>query len=147
MREERWTMKSSSNVEDGRGIERSTDQLSQRADLGNGGKDTQSKNGVPRQNGQSINRLNITIWLSPREAAKKLSCSTDTIERRAIPWQENAVRYKIRFKFLVLDEGGEPTRRYFEPDLEALLVAPNILPMPSRQRLIPRFVRAGSSVT
>lgn len=139
-------MKSSSNDEGAPVIERNADQPCHRTGSANGRTDTLSRNGSSRQNAQSINRLDITIWLSPKEAAKKLSCSTDTIERRAIPWQENAVRYKIRFKLLVLDEGGEPTRRYFEPDLEALLIAPNVLPMPSRRRLIPRFVRAGSAV-
>jgi hypothetical protein len=29
------------------------------------------------------NRIEVTVWLSVKEAAKKLSVSTDTIERRA----------------------------------------------------------------
>jgi len=29
------------------------------------------------------NRIEVTVWLSAKEAAKKLSVSTDTIERRA----------------------------------------------------------------
>ncbi len=140
-------MQSSSNVEGAPVIERNADQSCHRTGSANGRTDTLSRSGSSRQNGQCTNRINVTVWLSAKEAACKLSCSTDTIERRAIPWQENAMRYKIRFKFLVLDEGGEPTRRYFEPDLEALLVAPNVLPMPSRQRLIPRFVRARSPVS
>jgi hypothetical protein len=140
-------MKSSSNVEGAPVIERNAGQPCYGTGSANGGTDTLSRNGSSRQNGQSTNRINVTVWLSAKEAACKLSCSTDTIERRAIPWQENAVRYKIRFKFLVLDEGGEPTRRYFEPDLEALLIAPSVLPMPSRKRLIPRFVRAAPAVT
>ena len=98
------------------------------------------------QNSRSINRICIAVWLSAKEAASKLSCSTDTIERRAIPWQENAVQHKIRFKFLVLDEGAEPTRRYFEADVEALLFTPNVLPAASRRRLISKFVRRASSV-
>ena len=32
-----------------------------------------------------VNRINVTIWLSAKEAAKKLTVSTDTIERRAVP--------------------------------------------------------------
>lgn len=124
------------------------DQLPGRADLASGRKEMPSSNGaLSGQNGRGINRISIAVWLSAKEAAIKLSCSTDTIERRAIPWQENAVRYKIRFKFLVLDEGAEPTRRYFEPDVEALLVPPNILPMSSRRRLTPKFVPRAAPVS
>ena len=70
-------------------------------------------------------RINVAIWLSAKEAAKKLSVSTDTVERRAIAWQDPPERYKVRYKYLVLDEDAQPIRRYYEPDVEAplLLVA------------------------
>src|SRR5712691_11157499 len=54
------------------------------------------------------NRIEVTVWLSAKEAAKKLSVSTDTIERRAIPWQDAGAPYKVRYKLLVLDESAEP---------------------------------------
>ena len=74
-------------------------------------------------------RLFVPVWLSAKEAAKKLSLSTDSIERRAIPWQKEAVEYKIRYKLMQLDRGGEEVRRYSEPDCEAFLREP-----PPRQR-------------
>ena len=86
-----------------------------------------------------VNRINFNVWLSAKEAAKKLSVSTDTIERRAIEWQESPERYKVRYKFLVLDDGAEPVRRYYEPDVEALLCEPKRLPATSRARLTPRY--------
>jgi hypothetical protein len=91
-------------------------------------------------NAQIADRILIIRWLSVRGAAAKIDASTDTIERRAIPWQDTPVAYSIRYKYLVLDEGGERTRRYFEPDLEALIHAPDSLPVGSRPRIIPRYV-------
>lgn len=87
-----------------------------------------------------VNRINVAVWLSAKEAAKKLSVSTDTIERRAIEWQESPERYKVRYKYLVLDQGAEPVRRYYEPDAEALLCDPKQLPTASRARLAPKFL-------
>ncbi len=55
---------------------------------------------------------------------KGRSGSVDTIERRSIPWQEEAVIGKLRFKLLRLGEDTRQERRYFEPDVEALLVRP-----------------------
>ena len=86
------------------------------------------------------NRIEVTVWLSAKEAAKKLSVSTDTIERRAIPWQDASEPYKVRYKYLVLGEGAEPVRRYYEPDVEALLCEPKQLPAASRARLVPKYV-------
>src|ERR1017187_5800388 len=65
------------------------------------------------------NIVYFAVWLSAKEAARKLSVSTDTIERRAIPWQKSAVEYRIRYKLMQLDKGGEEVRRYSEPDCEA----------------------------
>jgi hypothetical protein len=85
-----------------------------------------------------VNRINVTVWLSAKEAAKKLSVSTDTIERRAIPWQDAGEQYKVRYKYLVLDGGAEPVRRYYEPDVEALLCEPKRLSAACRMRLAPK---------
>jgi len=87
-----------------------------------------------------VGRINLNVWLSAKEAAKKLSVSTDTIERRAIPWQDAGEPYKVRYKYLVLSEGAEPVRRYYEPDVEALLCEPKQLPAASRARLVPKYV-------
>lgn len=65
----------------------------------------------------------MNYWLSRKEAAKKVSVSGDTIERRAVPWQGERVPDRIRFKLLRLGEDTRQERRYFEPDVEALLVA------------------------
>jgi hypothetical protein len=85
-----------------------------------------------------VNRVNITVWLSAKEAAKKLSVSTDTIVRRAIPWQDAREPHKVRYRYLLLGEGAEPIRRYYEPDVEALLCDPQQLPATSRERLAPK---------
>ena len=93
-----------------------------------------------------VNRINVTVWLSVKEAAKKLSVSTDTIERRAVEWQESPERYKVRYKYLVLDEGAEPVRRYYEPDVEAMLCEPKLLPAASRARLVPKRLQSSSGI-
>ena len=64
----------------------------------------------------------MNVWLSRKEAAKKISVSTDTIDRRAIPWRDDPERHRIRFKLLRLGAETRQERRYFEPDVEALLV-------------------------
>jgi hypothetical protein len=61
-------------------------------------------------------------WLSRREAARKISVSVDTIEHRSVPWQEEPVPGKLRYKLLKLGEDTRQERRYFEPDIEALLM-------------------------
>ena len=61
-------------------------------------------------------------WLSRKGAAEKLNVSVDTIERRAIPWQDDPVPGKLRYKCLKLGEETRQDRRYCEEDLEALLV-------------------------
>ena len=93
-----------------------------------------------------VNRINVTIWLSAKEAAKKLSVSTDTIERRAIPWRDASERYKVRCKYLILDKGAEPVRRYYEPDVEALLCEPKRLPTTSRVRLTPKRLQPAGGI-
>ena len=81
----------------------------------------------------------INIWLSPKEAARKLSLSTDTITRRGIPFidGQGPVPYKIRFKLLQLDEGGAEERRYAEGDCEAMLHTP--VPRSRGVELVPTF--------
>ena len=61
-------------------------------------------------------------WLSRKGAAEKLDVSVDTIERRAIPWQDDPVPGRLRYKHLKLGEETRQERRYCEEDLEALLV-------------------------
>ena len=63
----------------------------------------------------------MNYWLSRREAARKISVSTDTIERRSVPWRPEPVPGKLRYKLLKLGEDTWRERRYFEPDVEALL--------------------------
>lgn len=64
----------------------------------------------------------MNIWLSRKAAAQKLSVSVDTIERRSVTWQEESVPGRLRYKLLRLGKDTRQERRYFEPDLEALLV-------------------------
>jgi len=78
------------------------------------------------------------VWLSVDDAAKKLSVSPDSIYRRAIPWQDRPIPHRIRWKMLKLDRDSEEGRRFFEPDVEAMLFTPPQLEQPGRRKL---FVR------
>jgi len=64
----------------------------------------------------------MNIWLSRKQAAAKISVSVDTVERRAVAWTPEPVTGKIRFKLLKLGDDTRQERRYFEPDVEALLL-------------------------
>lgn len=63
-------------------------------------------------------------WLSLSGAAAFLDVSTETIGRRAIPWPEDdqPVPGRLRWKFLKLGEDTRMERRYYVPDLDALMV-------------------------
>lgn len=91
--------------------------------------------------GNKFGAVESKKWLSVSEAAKKLSCSAPSIERRAVEWKDQAVPFKFRYVYLVWDEGGEPERRYCEDDLNAVLFTPDRLPRASKARLRPRFLR------
>ena len=83
---------------------------------------------------QPLERCDATEWLRRKDAARKISVSGDTIERRAVPWCENFIPGKIRWRADDLDRNH---RRYFEPDLEAMLVNPKRLQLPAAWTLIP----------
>ena len=85
-------------------------------------------------------RIQWNVWLSRREAGKKLSVSPDTVERRGVEWQDEPVPHRVRYRFLVLDEDAEPERRYYEPDVEALIFRREHLPPAARLRLTATFL-------
>jgi len=76
-------------------------------------------------------------WLSSKVAAQRITMSRDTIERRGIPWCEDFIPGKIRYKELELGEGTRQPRRYYEPDVEALLVTPKAMERLGARSLIP----------
>ncbi len=78
--------------------------------------------------------IEVVVWLTLSLAAQKLSVSECTISRRAIRWQDKPVRYRVRYKQLCLDEGSAAGRRYYEPDLEAMVVMPSPLIRPYRHK-------------
>jgi hypothetical protein len=95
--------------------------------------DRKAKKPSPKSGSVPPGLREIFIWLSAKDAGKKISRHPDTINRRGIPWPpegkyghhpDERIPYKLRFKYLVMDEGGEPEKRYFEPDLEAMLQDP-----------------------
>lgn len=94
-----------------------------------------------KEGNRKYGALDSEEWLSVSDAAKKLSCSAPSIERRAIEWREQPVPFKFRYVYLVWDEGGEPERRYCEADLNAVLFTPDRLPRASKARLRPRYIR------
>lgn len=64
------------------------------------------------------------MWLSGKDAGAYIGYSRDTVEIRAIPWQPTHVLHQIRYKLVQLDEKGPKVRRYYQPDLDALLQVP-----------------------
>jgi len=53
----------------------------------------------------------MNYWLSRREAAAKVSVSVDTIERSPVPWQDEPVPGKLRYKLLKLGPDTRQERR------------------------------------
>ena len=98
------------------------------------------QNSPTREISYVVNNLPINVWLPVRLAAYKIGRSEDTVERRGIPWQREPVKFRLRYKYFILDEGADAIRGYLERDLEALLVEPDERPANSRPRFIPRFV-------
>jgi len=78
----------------------------------------------------------IATWLGGKEAGMYIGFSRDYVEDRAVPWQDDLIPFKVRFKHVIGNEGAEPVRRYYRPDLDALLVNPQT---PSRGAYRPRF--------
>ena len=77
--------------------------------------------------------------MSGKDAGNWVGLSRDAIERRALAWQEEPVLFRVRFKLLQLDGDTKPMRRYFKPDVEALLRSPR-----ARDRgliFTPKFIR------
>jgi len=80
---------------------------------------------TPPEKAENDTMETMRKWLSLGTAAEYLDCSADTVCRRAIPWQEEAAKGRIRFKLLQLneDKSKRRERRYFLDDLDALLVS------------------------
>lgn len=70
-----------------------------------------------------------TQWLSAQHAAAAIDVSTDSIERRAVPWDPDLPNNgynegKVRYKELGLNVGKKGDRRYYAPDVFELLKTP-----------------------
>src|SRR3974390_903443 len=63
-------------------------------------------------------------WVRCSTLCNYLDISDDTVLRRAVPWQDDPVPHKFRFKELLLDGGGEPQKRYWFPDAVSFLRNP-----------------------
>ena len=80
------------------------------------------------------------MWLSGKEAGEYIGMSRDYVEDRAVPWPDDDanVPYKVRYQYIVGKKGADPVRRYYRPDLDALIVKPSALrrgPVTLRPRL------------
>lgn len=73
----------------------------------------------------------LSNWQRGEMAGKYYDLSSDSVERRGIPmWidqdgrrvQQDYLPYKIRYDELQLSKGGRIIKRYYLPDLDALLV-------------------------
>jgi hypothetical protein len=80
----------------------------------------------------------MNIWLSRKEAAKQFFISVDSVRRRAIPWDDDFVEGKIRWKWLVLDATGRKLRRYFRPDVAAMMPKPQRLELRDKTEWLKR---------
>ncbi len=67
--------------------------------------------------------MNNNNWKCLSGGADHIDVSADTILRRAIPWSDEPVPGKVRFKYLKLGVDTRQERRYYVPDLDALLVS------------------------
>lgn len=69
------------------------------------------------------------MWLSGKEAGEYIEMSRDYVEDRAVPWPDDDayVPYKVRYQYIVGKKGADPVRRYYRPDLDALIVKPSAL--------------------
>jgi hypothetical protein len=65
-------------------------------------------------------------WLKASKAAERIGVSDDTIARRGIPAADDTpyTPYKIRYRLLQLDGNSAGERRYYEPDVLAMLRNP-----------------------
>jgi hypothetical protein len=67
-------------------------------------------------------------WLCCSHASAMIDVSDDTIQRRAVPWDDKvgSREGKIRYKHLDLNPGSrkKKERRYYAPDVLALLKPP-----------------------
>lgn len=64
------------------------------------------------------------VWLGGKDAGLYIGRSRDAVEKRAIPWRDEYVEKKVRYKLLQMDADGETERRYFKPDLDKWLLIP-----------------------
>ena len=67
---------------------------------------------------------NDDSFMGGKEAGLLIGFSRDTIEKRATPWEDEHVPFKIRYVQAVLDKGAKPVRRYYKPDILAFLRRP-----------------------
>lgn len=77
--------------------------------------------------------LDCRVWLSGSQAAAYIGRSRDSIEKRALPWQDEYVEKRVRWVWSELDVDGEVERRYYKPDLDKLFK----LPPGSRSKILP----------
>ena len=66
------------------------------------------------------------VWGSLKSATSLIDVSDETIERRALLWQKEPEAYRVRYKLLVLGEDTRANRRYYLPDVLALLGDPRL---------------------
>src|ERR1700690_711991 len=80
--------------------------------------------------GVVLNAMN-KVWVKCVTVADYLDVSRDTIERRAIEWDDKVgyVPHRFRYRLIELNEGKPGQRRYYFADAEAFLRNP-----PSRRK-------------
>jgi hypothetical protein len=63
-------------------------------------------------------------WMSGKEGAEYAGYSRDWLERRATPWSEIPVPYRVRYKWVRSAPNAKPVRRYWKAYIDALFVVP-----------------------
>ncbi len=76
-------------------------------------------------------------WVSCKTLCDYLDISDETVRRCRIPWQDDPVPHRFRYKDMKLREDAEPEKRYWLEDAEAFLSQP--APTPQTKKYTPVF--------
>lgn len=89
------------------------------------------------QDPKSSPKMCLRLWLKASTIKENFPISDDTVRRRRMPWCDEPVPHKIRFKNLQLERGEEP--RHYVHDVLAIFPGLQGFSIPTRTE-VKRFV-------